>query len=166
MFNNKTNISIYFLFLFLFISFDLNAIDEFDYNLLSEKLNRLEQEISDIQKSIYSTNDNTSIKENTKSVPLKYQRRINKMENDFAKMNGKFEETFFRLDQLKEQLDRINSDVNFRLSTDNNDNSGGLPKSKRDRSGEKDTHAYPKNTSDVNTMGGDVEILGTIDKNV
>ena len=166
MFNNKTNISIYFLFLFLFISFDLNAIDEFDYNLLSEKLNRLEQEISDIQKSIYSTNDNTSIKENTKSVPLKYQRRINKMENDFAKMNGKFEEIFFRLDQLKEQLDRINSDVNFRLSTDNNDNSGGLPKSKRDRSGEKDTYAYPKNTSDVNTMGGDAEILGTIDKNV
>ena len=99
MFNNKTNISIYFLFLFIFISFDLNAIDEFDYNLLSEKLNRLEQEISDIQKSIYSTNDNTSIKENTKSVPLKYQRRINKMENDFAKMNGKFEEIFFRLDQ-------------------------------------------------------------------
>ena len=166
MFNNKTNSSIYFLFLFLFISFDLNAVDEFDYNLLSEKLNRLEQEISDIQKSIYSTNDNTSIKENTKSVPLKYQRRINKMENDFAKMNGKFEEIFFRLDQLKEQLDRINSDVNFRLSTDNNDNSGGLPKSKRDRSGEKDTYAYPKNTSDVNTMGGDAEILGTIDKNV
>jgi len=166
MFNYKTNISIYFLFLFLFIPFDLKAIDEFDYNLLSEKLNRLEQEISDIQKSIYSTNDNTSIKENTKSVPLKYQRRINKMENDFAKMNGKFEEIFFRLDQLKEQLDRINSDVNFRLSTNNNDNSGGLPKSKRDRSGEKDTHAYPKNTSDVNTIGGDVEILGTIDKNV
>ena len=70
MFNYKTNISIYFLFLFLFIPFDLKAIDEFDYNLLSEKLNRLEQEISDIQKSIYSTNDNTSIKENTKSVNM------------------------------------------------------------------------------------------------
>ncbi len=165
MFNNKTNTSIYFLFLFLFISFDLNAIDEFDYNLLSEKLNRLEQEISDIHKSLYSTNDNTLVKEDQKSVPLKYQRRINKMENDFAKMNGQFEEIFFRLGQLQEQLNRINSDVDFRLSTNKNvPSEEGLPLSKKDRSGEKDTYAYPKNTSDVNTVGGDVEILGTIEK--
>jgi len=81
MFNNKTNSSIYFLFLFLFISFDLNAIDEFDYNLLSEKINRLEQEISDVQKSLYAPNDNTLVKEDQKPVPLKYQRRINKIEN-------------------------------------------------------------------------------------
>jgi len=127
MFNNKTNSSIYFLFLFLFISFDLNAIDEFDYNLLSEKMNRLEQEISDIQKSLYAPNDNTLVKEDQKSVPLKYQRRINKIENDFAKINGQFEEIFFRLDQLQEKLDRISSDVNFRLSTKENAPSEGLP---------------------------------------
>ena len=164
MFNNKTNSSIYFLFLFLFISFDLNAIDEFDYNLLSEKINRLEQEISDVQKSLYAPNDNTSVKEDQKSVPLKYQRRINKIENDFAKINGQFEEIFFRLDQLQEKLDRISSDVDFRLSTKKNAPSEGLPISKRDKSNEKDTYAYPKNTSDVDTSGGDVEILGTIEK--
>ncbi len=164
MFNNKTNSSIYFLFLFFFISFDLNAIDEFDYNLLSEKMNRLEQEISDIQKSLYAPNDNTSVKEDQKSVPLKYQRRINKIENDFAKMNGQFEEIFFRLDQLQEKLDRISSDVDFRLSTKKNAPSEGLPESKRDKSNIKDTYAYPKNTSDVNTSGGDAEILGTIQK--
>ena len=164
MFNNKTNSSIYFLFLFLFISFDLNAIDEFDYNLLSEKINRLEQEISDIQKSLYAPNDNTLVKEDQKSVPLKYQRRINKIENDFAKINGQFEEIFFRLDQLQEKLDRISSDVNFRLSTKENAPSEGLPISKRDKSNEKDTYAYPKNTSDVDTSGGDAEILGTIEK--
>ena len=164
MFNNKTNSSIYFLFLFFFISFDLNAIDEFDYNLLSEKMNRLEQEISDIQKSLYAPNDNTSVKEDQKSVPLKYQRRINKIENDFAKINGQFEEIFFRLDQLQEKLDRISSDVDFRLSTKKNAPSEGLPESKRDKSNIKDTYAYPKNTSDVNTSGGDAEILGTIQK--
>ena len=164
MFNNKTNSSIYFLFLFLFISFDLNAIDEFDYNLLSEKMNRLEQEISDIQKSLYAPNDNTSVKEDQKSVPLKYQRRINKIENDFAKINGQFEEIFFRLDQLQEKLDRISSDVDFRLSTKKNAPSEGLPLSKRDKSNKKDTYAYPKNTSDVDASGGDAEILGTIEK--
>ena len=164
MFNNKTNSSIYFLFLFLFISFDLNAIDEFDYNLLSEKINRLEQEISDVQKSLYAPNDNTLVKEDQKPVPLKYQRRINKIENDFAKINGQFEEIFFRLDQLQEKLDRISSDVNFRLSTKKNSPSEGLPISKRDKSNEKDTYAYPKNTSDVATSGGDAEILGTIEK--
>tara|TARA_Y100000310_G_C20413869_1_gene683358 strand:- start:11 stop:262 length:252 start_codon:yes stop_codon:yes gene_type:complete len=83
MFNNKTNSSIYFLFLFFFISFDLNAIDEFDYNLLSEKMNRLEQEISDIQKSLYAPNDNTSVKEDQKSVPLKYQKRFLQIVHSF-----------------------------------------------------------------------------------
>jgi len=79
-------------------------------------------------------------------------------------MNGQFEEIFFRLDQLQEKLDRISSDVDFRLSTKKNAPSEGLPESKRDKSNIKDTYAYPKNTSDVNTSGGDAEILGTIQK--
>jgi len=164
MFNSKTNILKYFLLLFFFVISDLNALDEFDYNLLNEKLNRLEQEMSDIQKSLYAPDGNTSVKEDQKPVSSKYQRRINKIENDFAKMNGKFEEIFFRLDQLQGKLDKITSDVDFRLSTKNDTSSGGLPISKRDRSHEKDTYAYPKNTSDVDASGGDVEILGTIEK--
>ena len=120
--------------------------------------------MSDIQKSLYAPDDNTSVKEDQKPVTLKYQRRINRIENDFAKMNGKFEEIFFRLDQLQEKLDKITSDVDFRLSTKNDTSSGGLPISKRDMSHEKDTYAYPKNTSDVDTIGGEAEILGTIDK--
>ena len=164
MFNSKTNILKYFLFLFFFIISDSSALDEFDYNLLNEKLNRLEREMSDIQKSLYAPEDNTSVKEDQKSVSSKYQRRVNKIENDFAKMNGKFEEIFFRLDQLQGKFDKITSDVDFRLSTKNDTSSGGLPISKRDRSHEKDTYAYPKNTSDVDASGGDVEILGTIEK--
>ena len=79
-------------------------------------------------------------------------------------MNLRFEEIFFRLDQLQGKLDKITSDVDFRLSTKNDTSSGGLPISKRDRSHKKDTYAYPKNTSDVDASGGDVEILGTIEK--
>ena len=164
MFNRKTNIFKYFLFLFIFIEFDLNAVDEFDYNLLNEKINRLEREISDIHKSLYVKDDNELIKEDKKPLPSKYQRRINKLENDFAKLNGQFEEVFFRLDQLQRKLDKITSDVDFRLSTKNGNSTGGLPIAKRDRSREKDTHAYPDNTSDVNSSGGDAEILGTIEK--
>ncbi len=162
MFDIKSKISKYVFILFFFITFDLNALDEFDYNLLAEKLNRLEQELSDIQKSLYVPENNTLVKEDKKSVPSKYQRRINKLENDFAKMNGQFEEIFFRLNQLQEKLDTISSDVDFRLSTKNDTPSGGLPVGARDRSDEKDTYAYPKNTSNVNTSGGDTEILGTI----
>ena len=162
MFNKKTNISKYFIFALVLISFDLNAVDEFDYNLLIQKITRLEGEISDIQKSLYSPNDNVLVKEDKKPVSSKYQRRINKLENDFAKMNGRFEEIFFRLEQLQEKLDRITSDVDFRLSTKNNTSTGGLPIAKRDRTGEKDTYAYQDNTSNVDTSGGDVEILGSI----
>ena len=50
------------------------------------------------------------------------------------------------------------------MSTKKNAPSEGLPISKRDKSNEKDTYAYPKNTSDVATSGGDAEILGTIEK--
>ena len=158
MFNKKKNILLI-LFLF-FLSFNLKAVDQFDFNLLSEKLNRLEQEISDVQKSLYAPSDNTLVKEDSAPVSSKYQIRINKLENDFAKINGQFEEIFFRLDQLQEKMDKITSDVDFRLSTTNN--TSALPLSKRDRSDEPDTYAYPKNTSDVNTVGGDVEILGII----
>ena len=158
MFNKKKNILLI-LFLF-FLSFNLKAVDQFDFNLLSEKLNRLEQEISDVQKSLYAPSDNTLVKEDSAPVSSKYQIRINKLENDFAKINGQFEEIFFRLVQLQEKIDKITSDVDFRLSTTNN--TSALPLSKRDRSDEPDTYAYPKNTSDVNTVGGDVEILGSI----
>ena len=162
MFNIKSKISKYIFILFFLITFNSNALDEFDYNLLAEKLNRLEQELSDIQKSLYAPVDNTSVKEGKNPLPSKYQRRINKLENDFTKMNGQFEEIFFRLNQLQGKLDTISSDVDFRLSTKNDATSGGLPVGARDRSDEKDTYAYPKNTSDVNTSGGDTEILGTI----
>ena len=182
MFNSKINILKISLFLFIILKLDLNAADEFDYNLLNEKINRLEQEISDIHKSLYVPDNNVSIKEDTKNISSKYQRRINKLENDFAKINGKLEEIFFRLDQLQSKLDKFTSDVDFRLSTQNDDSTGGLPLTKKDRSSredtstgglpiakkdrsdKKDTIAYPDNNSDVNASGGDVEILGTIDK--
>ena len=165
MFNSKINTLKFFLFLFLFIGFDLNAVDEFDYNLLNEKISRLEQEISDIHKSLYVTDDNNvSIQKDKKPISSKYQRRISKLENDFAKLNGQFEEIFFRLDQLQNKLETITSDVDFRLSTKNDSSTGGLPIAKRDRSDKKDTYAYTDNTSDVNTSGGDAEILGTIKK--
>ena len=163
MFNNRFKISIFIFFLFFFISPSAFSIDEFDYNLLNEKLNRLEQEMSDIQKSLYAPNEDLAIKENDKLLPSKYQRRLNKIENDFAKMNGQFEEIFFRLQQLQEKMDKISSDVDFRLSKKDNNSTGGLPIAKRDRSSEPDTYAYPKNDSEVNTSGGDTEILGTID---
>ena len=51
MFNNKFNFFIHFFILFSFIVFESKAVDEFDINLLNEKLNRLEEEISDISNS-------------------------------------------------------------------------------------------------------------------
>ena len=162
MFNRKTNILKLLLFLIFFISFDLSVADDFDYNLLTQKINRLEQEISDIQRSLYSSDNNESIKEQKnkkKPISSKYQIRINKIENDFARMNGKFEEIFFRLDQLQEKLDTITSDIDFRLSNKND-----LSQYKNKKEMEQDTYAYPKHTSDINTSGGDEEILGTITK--
>ena len=164
MFYKKINILGCFFIILFFTSPNLGAVDEFDINLLNEKMNRLEQELSDIQKSLYAPSDNTTVKEQEKPVSSKYQRRLNKLENDFSKLNGQLEEIFFRLDQLQEQLSKFSSDIDFRLSKKDGNFSEALPLSKRDRSGEPDTYAYPKNTSEVDATGGDVEILGTIDQ--
>lgn len=159
MFNYRYNIFSFFL--FLFFTINVYAVDEFDINLITEKLNRLELEISDIQKTLYVPEQSTN-EEEKKPISVKYQRRINKIENELAKLNGKFEEIFFRLDQLQEKLNILSSDVDFRLSNTNDPSTGGLPLAKKDRSNEKDTIAYPKNTSDIDTSGGDTEILGTL----
>tara|TARA_B100000029_G_C17609046_1_gene968668 strand:+ start:13878 stop:14810 length:933 start_codon:yes stop_codon:yes gene_type:complete len=151
---------------FLITSNNSYSIDEFDINLLTEKIIRLEEEISDLQKNLYSSDNQSSVKGDKKSdkkqVSSKYQIRINQLENNLAKMNGRFEEIFFRIDQLEEKINRINSDVDLRLSNKDEVSTGGLPIGERDRTGEKDTIAYPKNTSNVDSSGGDTEILGTI----
>lgn len=110
---------------------------------------------------MYAPDDQSLVKEDKKKVSPKYQRRVNQLENNLTKMNGRFEEIFFRIDQLEEKINRINSDVDLRLSNKDN-NTGGLPIGERDRSDEVDTIAYPKNTSNVDSTGGDTEILGTI----
>ena len=71
MFNIKSKIFNYVFILFFLITFNSNAVDEFDYNLLAEKLNRLEQELSDIQKSLYAPEGNTLVKEDKKPLPPK-----------------------------------------------------------------------------------------------
>ena len=70
MYINKLNIYRFFtfIFIFLFLPFDSKSLDEFDYYLLNEKLNRLEQEISDIQKSLYAPENNTTVKDDKKPI--------------------------------------------------------------------------------------------------
>ena len=57
MFKHRTT-TLTFIFIF-FISSNLYAVDEFDLNLLSDRINRLEKEITDIQKSLFSSDDNS-----------------------------------------------------------------------------------------------------------
>ena len=67
MFCKKNNILIFSFLLLFFIISSAESIDEFNYNLLNERLNRIEVELSDLQKSIYSPKkDNLEINENKK----------------------------------------------------------------------------------------------------
>ena len=108
--NNKKFIILFLVFFFNFLP--TYSLDEFDFNLLNERLNRIEVELADIQKSLYSgsSDENT---ESSKKGPIssKHEIRINKLENDFRKVTGQFEEIFFRLSQLQEKLDKLDSDV-------------------------------------------------------
>ena len=155
---------IFFCLSIFFISSMTQSVDEFNYNLLNERLNRLELELSDIQKSIYkpaTEGSETSQKGKKGFVSSRHEIRINKLENDFRKITGQFEEIFFRLDQLQDKLDMLTSDIDFRLSKDNS-SSNPLPLSESKKDYKDDTYAYPNNQSEVNTSGGDTQILGVL----
>ncbi len=157
MFCKKNNILIFSFLLLFFIISSAESIDEFNYNLLNERLNRIEVELSDLQKSIYSPRKhNLEINENKKGfVSSRHEIRINKLENDFRKITGQFEEIFFRIEQLQGKFDKLSSDINFRLSNTNNSKT-------ESQNMANDTYAYPNNRSQVNDSGGDTEILGTL----
>ena len=154
--NNKKFIILFLVFFFSFLP--TYSLDEFDFNLLNERLNRIEAELADIQKSLYagSSDENT---ESSKKGPIssRHEIRINKLENDFRKVTGQFEEIFFRLNQLQEKLDKLDSDINFRLS-----NTGNNQSIEKRSTPETDTYAYPSNKSQIDASGGDTEILGTL----
>ena len=65
-----------------------------------------------------------------------------------------------KIDKVNDKLDMLTSDVDFRLSKDNSlSNSLPLSESKDYKD---DTYAYPNNQSEVNTSGGDTQILGVL----
>ena len=147
-------------FFLLFFTFTAESVDDFDYNFLNERLNRMELELSDIQKSLYSPENNQNnlkTKQYKKGfISSRHEIRINKLENDFRKITGQFEEIFFRIEQLQETIDKFTSDIDLRLSNTNNN----FRNEKKDM--RNDTYAYPQSNSKVDTSGGDTEILGTI----
>jgi len=160
MFSKKNKLFVFSFFLLFFTVLTAKSVDEFGYNLLNERLNRIELELSDIQKSIYSPQkNNLEISKNKKGfISSRHEIRINKIENDFRKITGQFEEIFFRIEQLQEKLDKLSSDIDLRLSN--------TSKSKIESSSmASDTYAYPNNKSQISNYGGDTEILGTL-KNV
>ena len=81
MFCKKNNILIFSFLLLFFVISSAESIDEFNYNLLNERLNRIEVELSDLQKSIYSPRKhNLEINENKKGfVSSRHEIRINKL---------------------------------------------------------------------------------------
>ena len=52
-----------------------HGLDEFDFNLLNERLNRMEAELADIQKSLYSGNNDYNL-ETSKKGPISSKHEI------------------------------------------------------------------------------------------
>lgn len=87
-----------------------------DYQSLSDQLQRLQRELSDLERYVYSGGSGGSSAAPAGNVVASQEVRLQQLESEISMLNGRIEEIGFRLDQLAEKLDRMNADIDFRLS--------------------------------------------------
>jgi tol-pal system protein YbgF len=86
-----------------------------DVQSLSEQVERLQRELSDLERYVYASGGGTGTVP-TGNVAASQEVRLQQLESELGRMNGKIEELSFRISQVSEQLDRMNKDIDFRLT--------------------------------------------------
>jgi tol-pal system protein YbgF len=96
---------------------------------LNDRVNRLQQDLNDVQRQVYAgtppparpaapvTNSPSTLGTtgNTSGLAL-LTGRISAIEQEQRQLTGRQEETLFKIDQLKTRLDKLVTDVDFRLT--------------------------------------------------
>lgn len=143
---------------------------------LDNRMQRIENEINTLSRAIYrgetppppSGNFGTS-----NAVQAQTEVRIQQMESDLRSLRGQIEEQNFEIRQLKQQMQRLNEDVDMRLGdlegqadnanamNANNAGSGRIPYSTRDT----DNSLQPQDDAAANTADRPVGTLGTLNQN-
>jgi len=83
---------------------------------MEDELQRLQRELSDLQAYVYNGNVPSGGTGGNASVQANQEVRLQALDSQMSQLNGKFEDIIYQLNQLSTRLDKLNSDVDFRLS--------------------------------------------------
>ncbi len=83
---------------------------------MEDELQRLQRELSDLQAYVYNGNLPSGGTGGNPSVQANQEVRLQQLDSQMSQLNGKFEDIIYQLNQLGTRLDKLNSDVDFRLT--------------------------------------------------
>ena len=112
-------------FIFILTFFFVNVLNAEDSSLtLKQQLDRLQREISDLSKIVYTgyrDNQSQPIKQLDESSDLTaFDLRIYDLETDLKQLTENFEELIFQIDDLKQLYEGLNQNINTQLQNNQN----------------------------------------------
>lgn len=129
-----------------------------DLNTLNDRVDRLTRDLADLRNQFYSAQGS--------GQPLSagqagnFETRLSAFENELRKLTGMVEQVTYQQNQLSQRLDRMQADVEYRLTTlEGGDPSAGQQAS---TSGSYAAPAPAPSTGAAGTPQGDVKTLGTV----
>lgn len=88
-----------------------------DTEELADELQRLRQELNDLQAYVYNGGSAPSgTSAGGGNVLASQEVRLQQLESQMSQLNGRFEDVTYQLEQLTQRLDKLSQDVDFRLS--------------------------------------------------
>jgi len=102
----------------VFLAAPLPAQAQNDIQSLSDKVDRLQQELSDVERQVYNGQvpAGTAAASGDTSATANQEVRIQQLESQLSSMTGQIEQLNYKLQQLSTRLDKLSQDVDFRLT--------------------------------------------------
>ena len=91
-----------------------------DIRPLLDRLDRLERDINLLQRQVYRGGTGSapvpSAPPGDASTALNFEMRVGRIEDQMRTMTGQIEETSYKIEQLRQNLEKLQSDIEFRFS--------------------------------------------------
>ncbi len=104
----------------VFLAAPLPAHAQNDVQSLSDKVDRLQQELSDVERQVYNGQvpaGGAAASGGDSAAAASQEVRIQQLESQLSSMTGQIEQLNYKLQQLSTRLDKLSQDVDFRLTT-------------------------------------------------